>query len=130
MERAQFDPRPPTDEDWTTAEEDDERLRIISRPRPVAELLEGYLRARRWEDRIDGVAVFSHWGEIVGPALAERCEPVRLTGGTLVVRAISQTWATQLGYMVTQLTARANEVLGDGLVHDVRITVGPLQGRS
>ncbi len=128
MEKQQFDPRPPTDDDWTAADEEEERLTIVTRPRHVGEVLEGYLRARHWEHRIDGVAVFSHWPAIVGASLVRRCEPVRLTNGTLVVRAESQIWATQLGYMVTQLRDRANEVLGAGMVREVRIVVGPLTG--
>jgi hypothetical protein len=128
-ERRGFDPRPPTDDDWTLADED-ERLRILSRPTSLGEALEGFVRRRRWEDRVQGATVFSRWSDIVGPDLAGRCEPVRLASGTLLVRAENQAWATQLGYMLSHLAERANQVLGEGLVRQVKVVVGPLQGTT
>lgn len=128
-ERRAYDPRPPTDDDWTLAD-DDERLRILSRPQPVGELLEGFLRSRRWEARVQDATVFSRWADVVGPDLASRCEPVRLARGNLLVRAESQVWATQLNYMLPQLAQRANEELGDGTVRQVKVVVGRLQGTA
>jgi predicted nucleic acid-binding Zn ribbon protein len=47
-----------------------------------------------------------------------------------VVRAESQVWATQLRYMLPQLKARVEEVLGEGSVTDIRVVVGTLEGRQ
>lgn len=115
-------------DDWTVS--DDDRRRPVSAPSSVGDELAGLVRRRGWHDRLQGVRVFQSWGDIAGPQLAGRCEPVRLAGGTLVVRAESQVWATQLSYMLAALTARAAAVLGAGLVRNVRVVVGPLEGTA
>lgn len=130
QDRAAFDPAPPTDDDWVVADEDTDGLRRIGAPTPVADTLASYVERRGWGERLRGANAWSRWDEIVGADLADRCEPVRLAGGSLVVRAESQVWATQLRYLLPQLRANVDEVLGPGTVKDVRIVVGPLEGRT
>lgn len=127
QERAQFDPSPPSDADWTVAEEDTDGVRKLSRPLPIGEALDQVVRRRGWDERLRGAAAWTRWEEIVGTDMARRCEPVRLAGGVLVVRAESSVWATQLRYLVPQLRANATEVLGTGAVRSVHIVVGPLE---
>jgi predicted nucleic acid-binding Zn ribbon protein len=129
-ERRAFDPSPPSDDDWTVPEEDTDGLRRISRPTPVGDSLEAFLARRGWTERLNAATAWNRWDDMVGGDLAQHCEPVRLAGGTLVVRAESQVWATQLRYLLPQLRARVEEVLGAGSVREVRVVVGPLEGRS
>lgn len=130
LDRQAFDPRPPDDDDWTVAEEDTDGVRRISPPVPIGDALGGFVARRGWDERLRGADAWSRWSDIVGPELAERCEPVRVAGGTLVVRATSQVWATQLRYLTSQLRRNADEVLGVDTVRQIRVIVGPLEGRS
>ena len=127
QERQNFDPSPPSDDDWTVAEEGTDGVRRLSRPLPVGEALDQVVRRRGWDERLRGAAAWARWEEIVGTDMARRCEPVRLAGGVLVVRAESSVWATQLRYLIPQLQANAIEVLGTGAVRSVHIVVGPLE---
>lgn len=129
-ERKQFDPAPPTDDDWVLEDEDTDGLRRIRPPTMVGDTLDAVVQRRGWAERLRGSTAWSRWDEIVGEDLAARCEPVRLAGGSLVVRAESQVWATQLRYLLPQLRANAGEILGAGTVRDVRVIVGPLEGRT
>lgn len=128
QDRAAFDPAPPTDDDWVVPDPDTDGLRRIGPPTPVADSLSAYIDRRGWGERLRGAQVWRCWDRIVGPDLAERCEPVRLAGGLLVVRAESQVWATQLRYLLPHLRSNADEQLGPDVVRDVRIVVGPLEG--
>jgi predicted nucleic acid-binding Zn ribbon protein len=130
QDRAGFDPAPPTDDDWVVPDEDTDGLRRIGAPTPVSDSLSAYIDRRGWSERLRGANAWTRWDEIVGADLADRCEPVRLAGGSLVVRAESQVWATQLRYLLPQLRANVDEALGAGTVRDVRIVVGPLEGRT
>ncbi len=105
-------------------------LRPARAPRPVGDLLRGIVERRGWNERLRGAAVFSQWEELVGAELARRCRPVRLVGGLLVVRAESTTWAAEVAYLVGEVIARATDVIGPGLVRDVRVVVGPLTEAS
>lgn len=116
----------PDPEELVAADED--TLRPGRRPEAVGELVRAAVGRRGWAARLEGASIFGRWAEVVGPELAGRCEPVKLAGGLLVVRAESQTWATQVTYLAPAITERAREVLGEGLVRDVRVVVGPLRG--
>lgn len=122
------DPRPPDDEDYTV--EDRSGLRIVPPPEPVGELLGAFLERQGWAERLKGARMHDRWAEVVGPELARRCEPVRVAGGVLVVRAESQAWATQLKYMTRQLATQVEHHLGTGPIEQVRIVVGPLERRD
>jgi predicted nucleic acid-binding Zn ribbon protein len=130
LDRREFDPSPPTDDDWTVPDEETDGVHRVRRPTPVGDSLGAFLDRRGWGERLRAATAWNNWEDMVGADLAARCEPVRLAGGTLVVRAESQVWATQLRYMLPQLRARVEEVLGEGSVSDVRVVVGTLEGRA
>lgn len=94
-------------------------------PSAVGAVLESEIARRRWTRRLEGVAVIERWPEVVGEQLADRCEPVRLVGDVLVIRAESSVWATQITYLAGTIVGRVSDVLGPGLVSDVRVVVGP-----
>lgn len=115
---------PPEADDWTAPTEDGDRVRRVRSPEELGDLLPDLVRDRGWGDRLEASTVVARWEDIAGPELARRCEPIRIAGGTLVVQAVDQTWATQLKYMTSHLVERTNEVVGRELVREVRITVG------
>lgn len=122
-------PDQPSGEDVTWVDED-ETLRTTGTPRSLGELLGAMAKRRRWGARLEAAGIFATWEKIVGRDLARRCEPVRLAGGVLVVRAESQAWATQVGYLEGEIRRRADESLRPGLVRQLKVTVGPLQGTT
>jgi predicted nucleic acid-binding Zn ribbon protein len=73
----------------------------------------------------DAGLIWSRWSEIVGPSIARHAEPSSLREGVLRVRADSPTWATELGYLAVDIKARANELIGNQAVSDVRVWTGP-----
>lgn len=128
LERQAYDPSPPTDDDWVTPDPDSDGVRRVRPPTPIGADLEALLVQRGWSERLRGTRVFAHWDRVVGADLARRCEPVRIAGGTLIIRAESQVWATQLRYLTPTLLASAQELLGPHTVRDIRLVVGPLHG--
>ncbi len=128
IERRSYDPAPPDDDDWTAPDPDSDGLQRVQPPSSLGAALDGFVARQGWGDRLRGARVFTHWEQIVGQALAARCEPVRVAGGTLVIRAESQVWATQLHYLTPDLLRSAGEVLGAGTVRDIRVVVGTLTG--
>lgn len=121
-EAARFDPAPPEEEDYVAPEGD--RLRRLRAPEPLGDVLEGVVDSQDWAERLRGTRVLSQWSRVVGEDLARRCEPVRLAGGILLVRASSRAWATELSYLTGRIIRRANALVGEDLVEDVQITVG------
>lgn len=101
-----------------------DRLRRLRAPEPLGDVLDGVVDSRDWAERLRGTRVLTQWPRVVGEDLARRCEPVRLAGGILLVRASSRAWATELSYLTGRIIRRANALIGDDLVEDVQITVG------
>lgn len=98
-------------------------------PSAVADALAAVVARRGWDQRLRGARVHEHWQEIVGEQLARHVRPVRLHGGVLVLEAESAAWATQVRYLVGDVKRQANEVLGEGQVRQVSVTVRRGGGR-
>jgi len=73
----------------------------------------------------DASVIWSRWNEIVGDTVAAHAEPSSLREGVLKVRADSPTWAAELGYLVAEIRARANALIGREAVVEVRVWTGP-----
>ena len=73
----------------------------------------------------DASVIWSRWTEIVGDAVALHAEPSSLRDGVLKVRADSPTWAAELGYLVEEIRAKANALIGRQSVVEVRVWTGP-----
>jgi predicted nucleic acid-binding Zn ribbon protein len=121
---------PPTPEDWAVAEDDDAHLTRVEGPTELGGELARLARRPGWAERLGAARVEAAWAEIVGAELVAHCEPVRLAGGVLLVRAASPVWATQLRYLTAQLIERSDAVLGPGSVRELNVTVGALTGRT
>ena len=121
---------PPGPDDWTVADSDEPTLTRVEGPTALSGELARITRRPGWGERLGAARVWAAWDEMVGPELAAHCEPVRLAGRVLVVRADSPAWSTQLRYLTGQLIERAEAALGPGSVREVRVTVGSLEGRA
>ena len=66
-----------------------------------------------------------HWDDLVGEGLAARARPSGLHATTLVIAVDDPAWATQLRYLQADLMTRFEDVLGPGLVTEIRVVVKP-----
>lgn len=123
LDRETYDPAPPTDDDYVVPD----RTQVVRTPRgpeSLANLLDGMVTDRRWGEKLRGATVFDRWDEVVGPDLAQHCEPVRISGGVLTIAASSPQWATQLRYLTGQLALNVNRAMGEPVVTSVNVVVG------
>lgn len=93
-------------------------------PQLLSTSLDRLLAERGWATDVAIGGVMGRWAAIVGPALAEHCEPVSYDVGKLVVQAESTAWATQLRLLAPNLVRRLNEELGQQTVTFVQV-LGP-----
>jgi predicted nucleic acid-binding Zn ribbon protein len=81
-------------------------------PRRVSETLDAVVRRIAPQNAGEFGAVFGHWEEIVGPALAAHVRPIRVTEDALVVAADHPAWATQVKALGSTVLAQVGEVAG------------------
>ncbi|WP_432535620.1 DciA family protein [Kineococcus arenarius] len=97
-------------------------------PQTLESTLGRLVGERGWEQPVAVGGAFGRWDAVVGPELAGHCAPETLKDGTLVVRAESTAWATQVRLLTSVLVRRLDEELGHGVVTKV-VVRGP-QGPS
>jgi hypothetical protein len=70
-------------------------------------------------ERLKDLAIWQHWEQVVGAAIARRARPVRLAGGVLTVAVGSAPWMQQLSFMKADLITRLNGCLGEERVREI-----------
>jgi hypothetical protein len=101
-------------------------------PPPVGRRLTGYLKALDGKFGEGANALIARWREVVGPEIARRTEPVKLTRGrnggpsSLEIRVAGPS-AAIIQHQAHEILARVNLFLGAEAVQKLRIVQGPLQ---
>lgn len=93
-------------------------------PQPFGRLVARVSLDRGWSPRLTDATVLGRWPHLVGPEIADRCTPLSLHDGELVLQAESTAWATQLRTLQRQLLARLARAVGKDVVRRIRV-VGP-----
>lgn len=103
-------------------------------PPPVGRSLAKTLKSLDAQFGHGGDGLKARWSEIVGPVLARRTEPVRITkargdgGGSLEIRVDGPS-ATLIQHQASDILSRVNLFLGAGQVERLRIVQGRLKRR-
>lgn len=95
-------------------------------PLPLGAAVRGLITERGWEVPAAVGGVMGRWPQLVGPEVAQHCEPARYDEQerVLTVQCDSTAWATQLRLLAPRLVARLNEDLGQGTVALLKV-LGP-----
>jgi predicted nucleic acid-binding Zn ribbon protein len=65
------------------------------------------------------------WSEVMGDDVAAHAHLVSVRDGVLTVTVDGPIWATQMRYLETAVMARAEAVVGPGVVTALKVRVGP-----
>ncbi|WP_432092287.1 DUF721 domain-containing protein [Streptomyces sp. bgisy100] len=95
-------------------------------PLPLGAAINRLITERGWEAPAAVGGVMGRWPQMVGPEVAQHCEPQRYDedARVLTVQCDSTAWATQLRLLAPQLVARLNADLGQGTVKMIKV-LGP-----
>lgn len=69
-------------------------------------------------------ALAERWEEIVGPTVAEHCQPVLIQNGVLEARVDSSVWCQQLQLQRGEILEALRHALGPNAPTDLRLRVG------
>ena len=93
---------------------------------PLQQLLGRYSIKREIKEH----RLLSHWKSIVGERIANNTFPDGFEKGTLWVRVKSSAWMHELSFMKSGMITKANEILGEKKVTDIRLHLGGRRSRS
>ena len=80
-----------------------------------------------WTANMKLAQLRNHWDQVVGQAIASHSAVADFTDGVLTIRAESTVWATQLTYLIPQLTDTIRRNLKGLTITEIRVT-GPAAG--
>lgn len=90
-------------------------------PISVSEALGDLIRDQGWSGQLDAQRVFTDWGSIVGPDVAQHSEVVGFRDSVVHVQTDSTAWAKELRLLAPRIVARLNELMGDGSVLRIEV---------
>lgn len=99
-----------------------------SRPTPLADVLQSYLKRAGLVRRMGQAGVIEEWAELVGPQIASVTQPESVTPeGVLRVKVATAAWASELQLMTPRILARLNTGR-TGRITAVRWLAGGIEG--
>ncbi|EKP94761.1 DciA family protein [Thermaerobacter subterraneus] len=88
-------------------------------------VLEGLLTRLGLATRARRFRILQEWARVVGPVIAARARPYRLTGDVLWVAVQHPGWAQELSFLKGKIVADLNAAAGVPVIRDIRFTAGP-----
>ena len=86
----------------------------------LRQVLESVLKERKLTSDIEAYKIFSVWGEIAGPTMANHCRPSRLHNDTLYVEVDDPIWLSQLRYMKQDILGKIDRRIKPGTFRDLK----------
>jgi predicted nucleic acid-binding Zn ribbon protein len=86
-------------------------------------IIQRFLTRERFAVRHSQGPVFRRWPEVVGEILADRCRPVAVRKGVLVVHVQSSVWMHELQMQKMEILERIQSLLGVSTIQDIRWTL-------
>ena len=83
-------------------------------PVGLSSVLAGFAAANDWTPHLKVARLSGDWAGVVGPMIGEHSRVTSFRDGVVTIEAQSPVWATQLTYMIPQLTERIRKEL-DGV---------------
>ncbi|WP_243149769.1 DUF721 domain-containing protein [Thermaerobacter sp. PB12/4term] len=88
-------------------------------------VLEGLLMRLGLATQARRYRIMHEWARVVGPVIAARARPYRLTGDVLWVAVQHPGWAQELSFLKGKIVADLNAAAGVPVIRDIRFTAGP-----
>ena len=96
-------------------------------PAPVSQAMNDLIVQRGWSRNIALGKLKANWGQIVGPQVAARSEPIKLEHGRLTIRVEGGAWAAELALLAGGLAEASAHFLGPDLVREVAVVAGTIR---
>lgn len=74
-------------------------------------------------DQFSRWKLWMNWSDVVGPTVAESCEPVSFHQGVLTLWVKNATWLTQISFMSEAIKNTINQKFTAGMVKEIRVTM-------
>jgi predicted nucleic acid-binding Zn ribbon protein len=91
----------------------------MSHPERLGDVLRAVLERLPVRDRLREYAVWPHWEEAVGQAIARHARPVRIRRGLLCITVDSPVWMQELQFLKETIRTKLNTRIGREVIADL-----------
>ena len=93
-------------------------------PHQLGKILENYLSRAGLHKKIQEQRIIDAWAEMVGNAIAEMTDPVRVRNRVLQVKVTNSVWMHELQFHKKLIIQKLNEHIGNPVVQDLWFFIG------
>lgn len=93
-------------------------------PHRLGKILENYLSRAGLQPRIQEQRIMDAWEQMVGKAIAEMTEPVRVRNRVLQVKVTNSVWMHELQFHKKLIIQKLNEYTGSRVIQDLWFFIG------
>ncbi len=93
-------------------------------PHRLGKILENYLTRAGMLQRIREQKIIDAWERLVGKAVSEMTQPVRMRNGVLQVRVATSMWMHELHFHKKMIIQKMNDYAGNATVEDLWFMIG------
>ncbi len=91
---------------------------------PLKEVLEKYLKEKKWDKRIKGYQIINDWKALAGKKIAQSSQPIKIQNKCLFLAVKSNVWANELnlrkGELIEKINLGAEEEIISNILFKVR----------
>lgn len=81
-------------------------------PIHIGKIVEDFFQKKGWNEKLKEYQIWTHWEEVMGKKLADRCQPLHVRYGVLTIGVSNSTWLTELQFMKLDLLGKIKKVFG------------------
>jgi hypothetical protein len=98
----------------------------MAKPKHIASIMDGTLRALEIDVPLKAYSIWGAWKEIVGESVALHAQPHSIQNHILFIHVSHSTWIQQLQFLKSTLLEKINSFLGEPLIQDIRFKLGKI----
>ena len=90
---------------------------------PFKEVLEKYLKEKKWDKRIKGYQIINNWKALAGKEIAQSSQPIKIQDKCLFLAVKSNVWANELNLRKGELIEKINLEAEEEIISDILFKV-------
>jgi len=98
-------------------------------PTKISHILDTHLSAPGFEKIVKGFSIYKLWQKTVGPKIAARALPLKLSEKKLYVTVATSIWMEELKYLKEELIQKLNRELKENPIDDIIFRLGKIGGQ-
>lgn len=97
-------------------------------PERLGKILNAYLKRAGLRQKVSEQRILELWEGMVGDAIAQLTQPVRMRNGVLQVKVVNSVWMQELQFHKKLIMEKLNKNTGNTKVHDIWFFIGEKEG--